>query len=420
MTNGTHRCAVCQYREVTLRSAIELTTAGESHGASVTAILSGVPAGLAITAAEVDRDLARRQVGYGRGGRMGIERDRVRFTGGVRHGETLGSPICMVVENRDWENWREEMGSERPGPGWRSERVVAVPRPGHADLAGAARFGHADMRNVLERASARETAGRVAAGAVCRALLAALGATVRSRTVEIGGVRDEGFAGSEEAWEAVEQSDVRCADAGVAQLMREAIDRAREEGDSLGGEIELVATGVPPGLGSHLSWESRLDGRIAGAMLGVPAIKAVAIGAGFEAGRLRGSEYHDAIERAEGGPWGFARPTNRAGGIEGGMTNGEPVVVRMVMKPIPTLTRPLRSVDVRTGEEAQAHAERSDVCAVPAAGVVGEAMLALVLASAALELFGGACMADVLGAHERYLARLGLPWGGGRTGDDEA
>lgn len=390
-----------------MRSAIELTTAGESHGRCVSAILTGVPAGLAITADAVDRDLGRRQVGYGRGGRMTIERDRVEFTGGVRHGRTLGSPVCMVIENRDWANWREEMGAEPAGSDWTSERTVTVPRPGHADLAGWARFGHADMRNVLERASARETACRVAAGAVCRALLAEVGVTLRSRTVEIGGVRDEQFGGSEDEWAASEQSDVRCSNPETAGRMRAAIDEARSRGDSLGGELEIVADGVPPGLGSHTAWDTRLDGRITGAMAGIPAIKAVAIGAGFEAGHLPGSEYHDPILRsAHAQAWPFSRPTNNAGGIEGGMTNGEPVVVRIVMKPIPTLTTPLPSVDLQSGEATEAHAERSDVCAVPAAGVVGEAMLALVLSSAAVELFGGACMEDLRRAYEGYMKRL--------------
>jgi chorismate synthase len=397
-----------------LRSAIELTTAGESHGRCVTAILSGVPSGLSAAAGPVNRDLARRQVGYGRGGRMQIETDQVRFTGGVRHGLTLGSPICMVIENRDWENWRDEMSAEAPAPGWSSERAVTVPRPGHADLAGAARFGHDDMRNVLERASARETAARVAGGAICRLLLERLGVTVHSRTVEIGGVRDQAFAGSPEEWVAVEESDVRCANASIADRMRAAIDAARAAGDSLGGELEIVADGVPAGIGSHVAWDTRLDGRIAGAMLGIPAIKAVAIGAGFDAAGLPGSAFHDPILPADAGQaWPFRRPRNNAGGIEGGMTNGEPVVVRIVMKPIPTLTTALASVDLATGEATPAHAERSDVCAVPAAGVVGEAMLALVLASAAVEMFGGACMDDLLAAHARYVERIRALGAGG-------
>ncbi|MGC9316961.1 MAG: chorismate synthase [Armatimonadota bacterium] len=396
---------------------MELTTAGESHGPQVTAILTGIPAGLGVTAEEIDRDLARRQVGYGRGGRMTIERDRVRIVGGVRHGRTLGSPICLVVANRDWENWRSEMGAGPAPDGWRSERGVTVPRPGHADLAGGAKFGHADMRNVLERASARETVGRVAAGSICRKLLWELGARVRSRTVAIGDVRDDKFDGSEEAWGSVEESDVRCADPEVAARMRAEIDLAKERGDSLGGTVEVVADGVAPGLGSHVQWQWRLDSRIGAAVLSIPGIKAVEIGAGWSAAELPGSAVHDPIVPAEGGgSWPFARPSNNAGGIEGGMTNGEPVVVRLAMKPIPTLTTPLASVDVASGEAMEAHAERSDVCAVPAAGIVAEAMLALVLADAAREKFGGDCVADMRAAHEQYLGRLGLPWGG----DDRA
>lgn len=391
-----------------MRAAIELTTAGESHGPAITAILTGLPAGVAVSAEAVDADLARRQVGYGRGGRMAIERDRVRFAGGVRHGRTLGSPICLVIENRDWENWREEMSAVAPAGQWRSDRRVSVPRPGHADLAGGAKFGHVDMRNVLERASARETAARVAAGAVCRSLLGALGARVRSRTVSIGGVEDR-FDGSDAAWAAVDASDVRCADEAAAARMRARIDAARSAGDSLGGVVEVVADGLPPGLGSHVSWDERLDGRIAQAMMGIPAIKAVEIGAGMRVADLRGSEVHDVIVPSTGA-WPFTRPTNRAGGIEGGMTNGEPVVVRLAMKPIPTLTRPLGSVDVTTGVATEAHAERSDVCAVPAAGVVAEAMLALVLASAVREKFGGDALGDLLAAQRAYLARLALPW----------
>jgi chorismate synthase len=400
-----------------LHSAIELTTAGESHGRAVTAILTGVPAGLRITQDLVNADLRRRQIGYGRGGRMKIESDRVEFMGGVRHGQTLGSPVCMVIHNRDWENWQQEMGAAEPPADWSSDREVTVPRPGHADLAGWARYGHGDMRNVLERASARETAGRVAAGGVCRALVGELGATLHSRTIEIGGVRDEATAEDGSAWRRAEESDVRCADPSAAEQMRARIDEAKAAGDSLGGELEIVARGVPPGLGSHSSGDTRLDGRIAGAMMGIPAIKAVSIGAGFDAARLPGSQFHDPIHRSgDDTAWPFTRPTNNAGGIEGGITNGEPVVVRIVMKPIPTLTTPLDSVNLRSGKPTEAHAERSDVCAVPAAGVVGEAMLALVLASAAVELFGGACMEDLLAAHESYLRRLKLPPDGGNRG----
>jgi len=403
-----------------VRPAIELTTAGESHGPAITAVLTGIPAGLAIAAAEIDADLARRQCGYGRGGRMAIERDRVRLSAGVRHGRTLGSPICLVVANRDWENWAEEMSAQAPPEGWAGERRVSVPRPGHADLAGGAKFGHADMRNVLERASARETAARVAGGAVCRKLLSVLGATVRSRTVAIGGVRDDGFDGGAEAWERVEASDVRCADDAAAAAMRERIDAAREAGDSVGGVIEVVAEGLPPGLGSCATWQERLEGRIGQAMLSIPAIKAVEIGAGGAAAELPGSQVHDPILPSGDGAWPFARGGNNAGGIEGGMTNGQPVVVRLAMKPIPTLTSPLPSVDVTTGVSTAAHAERSDVCAVPAAGVVGEAMLALVLASAAAEKFGGDCVSDMLAARRHYLERLPLPWQERRTRDDES
>jgi len=402
-----------------VRAAIELVTAGESHGPSVTAILSGVPAGLAITTGEIDADLARRQAGYGRGGRMRMERDVVRLTGGVRHARTLGSPICLVVENRDWENWREEMGAEEAAPRWTSQRRVSVARPGHADLAGGAKFGHADMRNVLERASARETAARVAAGAVCRKLLAALGVWVRSRTLSIGGAPDGDFDGSEAAWAAVEASDVRCGDARAAQAMRDRIDEATESGDSLGGMIEVVAEGVPPGLGTHVKWDGRLDGRLGQAMLSVPAIKAVEIGDGMAAAHRPGSEVHDPIVPAAGdGCWPFSRPSNNAGGIEGGMSNGEPIVVRLAMKPIPTLTSPLPSVDVSTGAPMAAHAERSDVCAVPAAGVVAEAMIGVVLASAACEKFGGDCLDDLLAAYRHYLDRLRLPWRERRPGHD--
>jgi len=392
-----------------MRAAIELTTAGESHGPAVTAILTGIPAGLAVSADAIDADLARRQVGYGRGGRMAIERDRAQVTAGLRHGRTLGSPVCLVIENRDWDNWREEMSPHAAPAGWRSDRQVRVPRPGHADLAGGAKFAHADMRNVLERASARETAARVAGGAICRALLGALGVRVCSRTIAIGGVDGGSFDGSEGAREAVEASDVRCADESAATAMRARIDQARAEGDSLGGTVEVVAEGVPPGLGSHVAWDERLDGRIAQAMMSIPAIKAVEIGAGAADATLPGSQVHDPILPGPG-DWPFVRPSNQAGGIEGGMTNGEPVVVRLAMKPIPTLTRPLASVDVTTAEATDAHAERSDVCAVPAAGIVGEAMLALVLASAAREKFGGDCLDDLLAAHRAYLARLRLPW----------
>jgi len=392
-----------------LRSAIRLTTAGESHGPCETAILRGIPAGVHVSRSEIDAALARRQVGYGRGGRMQIERDEVQITAGIRHGVTLGYPICLVVANRDWANWREEMAVEAAGEGWESERTVTVPRPGHADLAGAAKFDHRDMRNVLERASARETAARVAAGAVCKLLLAEVGIEVRGHTVAVGGVEAAPLEHSEATWQRVEASDLRCADEEAVGRMRRRIDEAREDGDTLGGVFEVAAGGVPPGLGSYASWDQRLDGRLAQAMLSIPAVKAVEIGTGWRAVALPGSQVHDPIsmrEDAAADEWPFARGSNSAGGLEGGVTNGEPVVLRAAMKPIPTLTRPLASVDLRSKQPTEAHAERSDVCAVPAASVVAEAMVALVLGSALCEKFGGDTVADLKAAHEAYMRRL--------------
>jgi chorismate synthase len=386
----------------------------------VTAIVAGIPAGLAVTAAAIARDMQRRQVGYGRGGRMRIESDRVEIAGGIRHGLTLGSPVCLVVANGDWANWREEMSAEEPAPGWRSERRVTVPRPGHADLSGGAKFGHADMRNVLERASARETVGRVAGGALCRLLLAEIGVSIVSRTISIGGIVAESRPPGEEDWDAVEASDLRCADEAAGELMHARIDEAKAAGDSVGGVVEVVVLGAPPGLGSYVAWDERLDGRLAQALMSVPAIKGVEIGAGFAAAELPGSEVHDPIEWDGSGGWAFVRPSNNAGGIEGGVTNGEAIVARLAMKPIPTLTKPLASVDTSSGEAVEAHAERSDVCAVPAAGVVGEAMAALTLASEALEKFGGDTVDDMKAAREAYMSRLGLPWSGGRPDGSEA
>jgi chorismate synthase len=392
-----------------LGEGVRLTTAGESHGPSVTAIVEGIPAGLAVAAAEIDRELARRQVGYGRGGRMRIEKDRVQIKAGIRHGKTLGHPIWLVVENRDWANWQEEMSAASPEAGWRSDRAVTVPRPGHADLAGAAKFDHRDMRNVLERASARETAARVAVGAVCKRLLSEVGIEVRGQTLAIGGVEASQTARGETAWDRVEASDLRCADEEAAAKMRARIDQACQEGDSLGGVFEVVGMGVPPGLGSYASWEQRLDGRLAQAVLSIPGIKAAEIGMGFRGAALPGSRVHDPISRrpdAGKHEWPFARGSNNAGGLEGGVTNGEPVVMRAAMKPIPTLMRPLASVDLGSHQPAEAHAERSDVCAVPAACVVAEAMMALVLASALREKLGGDTVQDLKAAHQAYMRRL--------------
>lgn len=381
-------------------------TAGESHGPALTAILEGMPAGVPIAATSVDADLARRQQGYGRGGRMAIEQDRVELLSGVRHGESLGSPIGLRICNRDWSNWSEEMSAGPIADDWRSGRRVGTPRPGHTDLAGAVKYAHEDMRNVLERASARETAARVAVGALARCLLSAVGIGVYSVVRRIGSATYE----TPEVWspallQATENSDVRCPDEHAGQAMRAAIDAARESGDTLGGVFEVRAYGVPPGLGSHVASDRRLDGRLAGALMSIPAIKGVEIGMGFAAASSLGSQVHDEIALAEdaGDGWPFRRPTNRAGGLEGGISNGEPIVVRAAMKPIPTLTRPLQSVSLDGMRPVQAHAERSDVCAVPAAAVVGEAVVCFELARTFLEKFAGDHLRDVLAARDSYL-----------------
>ena len=377
-------------------------TAGESHGKAVIAVVEGVPAGLALSQEAIDADLARRQVGYGRGGRMAIEKDTAEVLSGVRHGRALGSPITLSVSNRDWENWAEAMAAF--GEPEEASRVTA-PRPGHADLAGSQKTAACDIRDVLERASARETAGRVAAGAVARALLGDAGVTVRSAVRRIGGVGSEPEPPVEEVdYGVVEASDLRCPDEAVAGRMRRRIDAAREEGETLGGVFVVWVTGLVPGLGGYATAAERLDGRLAGAVASIPAIKGVALGEGFDLAERPGSLAHDEILLADGK---VARATNRAGGLEGGMTNGETLVVRAAMKPIPTLMRPLMTVDVVTGEPVDAAKERSDVCAVPAAAVVAEAEVALVLASAYTAKFGGDCMDDLLGALAAYRGRIG-------------
>ncbi len=376
---------------------------GESHGKFLLAVLEGVPSGLPLTADMVNHDLARRQKGYGRGGRMRVEEDRVEFACGVRKGATIGNPIGLLIANKDWENWKDVMAAE-PGP-TPEAKVVTRPRPGHADLVGAIKYGHRDVRNVLEKASARETAIRVAIGGVAKALLRRYGMEVRSHVVTIGPESAPGrpdlaladFAG-------VDESPVRCLDPAASARMREAIKRAGQDHDTLGGVFEVWAFDVIPGLGSHVSGESRLDARIGGAFMGIQAIKGVEIGAGFELGRIPGSVAHDEIYWTE--DRGYHRRTNRSGGIEGGMTHGAPVVVRAVMKPISTLSRPLASVDVATHEARSAFKERSDICAVPAAAVVGEAALAFVLAQALVEKFGGDSVAHLDAAVERYRAVL--------------
>ncbi len=370
-------------------------TAGESHGSGLTVILEGVPAGLGLLAEHIDEDLARRQRGYGRGGRMKIETDRVVITSGVRGGVTLGSPITLTVTNRDHEKWRDSMAA---GPLPRPPEPLVRPRPGHADLAGGLKYARDDLRDVLERASARETAARTAAGAVAKRLLAELGVDVFAHVVSIGEVevapRSEPTA-LQELKRLARASDLACADAGAEARMREAIREASHAGDTLGGTFEVVATGVPVGLGSHVQWDRRLDGLLAQALMSIQAIKAVEIGDGWAAARARGSAVHDPIGY-DPVARRFTRPSNRAGGLEGGITNGEPVVCRAAMKPIATLRRALPSVDVRTKEPSDAAFERSDVCAVAAASVVGEAMVALTLARAALEKLGGDSLIEVM------------------------
>jgi chorismate synthase len=388
-------------------TTLRFLTAGESHGQALVTIVEGLPAGLPLTADYIDRDLRRRQGGYGRSRRQQIEEDHAEILSGVRHGRTLGSPLSLLVRNRVWEDWKEVMQVE---PYQGEARKLTRLRPGHADLVGAMKYGFDDARNVLERASARETAARVAVGAVCRRLLEEFGIAVHSHTVAIGDV--EAACQGEPDWETVEASPVRCADPAAAQRMMEAIDAAREAGDTLGGIFEVWATGVPIGLGSHVHWDRKLDGRLAQAVMSVHAVKGVEIGGGFALARSPGSRAHDVIlppSEWGGRPW--RRATNRAGGVEGGVSNGEPIVLRGALKPIATLSNPLPSVDLLTGQTVQAHYERSDVCTVPAAGVIAEAMVCIVLAQALLEKFGGDSLAETKRNYDAYLETIG-PRGG--------
>jgi chorismate synthase len=389
---------------------LRFTTAGESHGPALISILEGAPAGIPVLAADIDNDLARRQQGYGRGRRMQIEKDQVELLSGVRAGYTIGSPVAMLIRNRDWKNWQDIMD---PAPNSSDpderRRAVTRPRPGHADLSGMLKYDRDDARDILERASARETTARVAAGAICRKLLSEIGVTIGSHIVELGGViaalADE-LPGDINA--AADASPLRTLDKNAEAQMIERIDAAKKDGDTLGGVCEVVCRGLPVGLGSHVAWNRKLDGRIGAAMMSIPAVKGVGIGIGFEASRLRGSQVHDEIlaasDRARSGD--IARKTNRAGGLEGGMTTGEPLVVRVAMKPISTLMKPLATVEMKTGEAASAVAERSDVTAVPAMGVIAEAMLAFVLAQAALEKFGGDSLGEMKRNLESYLAHI--------------
>ncbi len=384
---------------------MEYRTAGESHGRALVALVSGVPAGVPFAVADVDADLARRQVGYGRGGRMAIETDRAVLLAGVRHGLTMGSPVAITVANRDWDNWTDVMAAAAPSEGSVDGGAVSAPRPGHADLAGCQRIGSTDARDVLERASARETAARVAAGAVAKALLRALGVEVFSWVERIGSAACGPLLPEGVDRGAVEACDVRCPHPETASAMRAAVDAAREAGESLGGVVSVAATGLVPGLGSYAERRDGLDALLAGALASIPAVKGVEFGDGFGLAGVPGSQAHDAIVRSdEGAP---RRVTNHAGGLEGGMSNGETLVVRVAMKPIPTLMKPLATVDMVTGEAADAARERSDVCAVPAAGVVAEAEVALVLAGAYTRMFGDTCLTDILAAVERYRERVG-------------
>jgi chorismate synthase len=381
--------------------AFRFLTAGESHGECLTAIIDGVPAGLPLAEADLNEDLARRQRGYGRGGRMKIERDQARITAGVRGGLTLGSPIALTIANRDWENWKATMSVGPPEPG-AAPKQVTRPRPGHADLAGALKYGHRDIRNVLERSSARETTARVAVAGVAKRLLAEFGITILSHVTEIGPVRmaPDVDLSWEEIRRRAEASEVRCADPAAEAEMIAAIDDAKAKGDTLGGVFEVVALGCPVGLGSYVQWDRRLDGRIAQALCAIHAIKGVEFGLGFETARRPGSQVHDEILLDALG--GLGRASNNAGGLEGGVTNGQPLIVRAAMKPLSTLRTPLRSVDLATKEAAEAVVERSDVSAVPAAGVVGEAMLAVALVGPFLEKFGGDSIDEIRRNYRAY------------------
>jgi chorismate synthase len=398
---------------------LRFSTAGESHGKALVALVEGLPAGLPVSAEWVDRDLLRRMQGYGRGARMKIEQDRVEWLSGVRAGETLGSPVAMLIPNRDWANWEDVMAHEAVEPGELRRRRVTRPRPGHADLVGVLKYDRVDARDILERASARETTARVAAGALARRLLDEFGVEVGSHVVSLGGVAAAPPAELPVPLnDAADRSEVRVLDRTVEPEIIRRIDAAKKAGDTLGGEVEVVARGVVVGLGSHVAWDRKLDGRLAGALMSIPAVKAVEIGLGVEAARRPGSAVHDPIDAAStdlppapGDPRaGFRRRTNNAGGLEGGITTGEPVVIRVSMKPISTLMSPLPTVDLATGQAANAQSERSDVTAVPAMGVIAEALTAIVLADAMLEKFGGDSLAEMRRNYDGYLAALGARW----------
>ena len=386
-------------------SKIRFLTSGESHGQGLSIIIEGIPAGLSLSEDYIQKDLARRQKGYGRGGRMKIEKDRALIKSGVRHGVTLGSPIGMWIQNRDWENWQEVMAVEAVNG---QVKKVTRLRPGHADMPGILKYKQDDVRNILERASARETAARVAVGAVCRALLSELSIEIHSNTLSIAGhgVKNP----MPEDWGVVEESVVRCHEPDVEQRMIGAIDAAKESGDTVGGVFQVVASGAPIGLGSHVHWDRKLDANLAQAMMSINAVKGVEIGPGFEQAQMVGSLVHDVIEPFDGSrERRWKRVSNRAGGIEGGMSNGEDIVVRVAIKPISTLAKPLPSVDLVTGEKIQAHYERSDVCQAPPGGIVGEAMMAIVLADAVMEKFGGDHVEETVRNCRAYLKTVEAP-----------
>jgi chorismate synthase len=382
------------------------TTAGESHGRALVAIVEGMPAGLRVDVEAINRELERRQWGYGRGGRMKIERDRAEILSGVRHGLTLGSPVAFLIENKDWANWSEVMSAEPRELSEEKSRTLKRPRPGHADLAGGQKFGARDLRNILERASARETAARVACGALAKQLLENFGVEIRSHVVQLGGIPKEPL---ELVWEMIsaipDDAPLRCADVEAQDAMVALIDEKRRAGDTLGGIFEVVARGLVAGLGSHVAWDAKLDGRLAQALVSIPAVKAVSLGAGVAAASLPGSEVHDEISY-DADARQFRRLSNRAGGLEGGVTNGEELRARGYMKPISTLRKPLRSVDIETKELSEAAFERSDVTAVPAAGVIGEAMVALTLAAAMREKFGGDHLDEMRRNFDGYVEQL--------------
>ncbi len=384
--------------------ALTLITAGESHGPGLTCIVEGLPAGLEVDRAGIDRDLARRQLGHGRGGRMKIETDRAEVTAGIRHGRLLGGPVALQVVNRDYENWEERMN---PWPVEAEVPEVHLPRPGHADLVGAWKYGASDVRDILERASARETAARVAGGALCRQFLSALGVTIRSHVVRIGTVATDPPAAplALEDFDGVDDDPVRCLDPELSKLMVEHINVQRKANESIGGVFEVVVFGLAPGVGSHISWQTRLDGRIAGAICSIQAVKGVSLGDGWDLPARPGSQAHDEIFYSD--ERGYYRETNRSGGLEGGMTTGEPLLAQGAMKPLSTLTKPLRSVDISTRQPAEALRERTDSCTVPAAGVVAEAMVAFVLAEAYREKFGGDQIDDARQALASYCGRIG-------------